>query len=154
MSRTYCSCQFNPQKGMPLKLVIMSATLRVDDFTADRKLFKQEPPVLKIGARQFPVTIHFAKSTPDSYMRAAFHKVCKIHRSQPDGAILVFVTGKQEVNALCHKLRKAFPANSKQVTKQGNSGAEKESQEDKSEQKVARKPTVLGDILPTINLDE
>jgi len=37
-------------------------------------------------------------------------QVCKIHRSQPDGGILVFVTGQQEVHTLCTKLRRAFPA--------------------------------------------
>jgi len=33
-----------------------------------------------------------------------------MHRSQPEGGILVFVTGQQEVHTLCAKLRRAFPA--------------------------------------------
>ena len=36
-------------------------------------------------------------------------QVCQIHRSLPEGRILVFVTGQQEVNVLCHKLRLMFP---------------------------------------------
>lgn len=39
----------------PLKLIIMSATLRVSDFTENRTLFKQPPPLLKAEARQHPV---------------------------------------------------------------------------------------------------
>jgi HrpA-like RNA helicase len=40
----------------PLKVVIMSATLRIEDFTANRALFPHgPPPVIKIDARQFPV---------------------------------------------------------------------------------------------------
>lgn len=37
-------------------------------------------------------------------------QVCKIHQQLPEGAILVFVTGQQEVQSLCHKLRKRYPA--------------------------------------------
>lgn len=35
--------------------------------------------------------------------------MCKIHRQLPDGGILVFLTGQQEVNAMCRKLRQTFP---------------------------------------------
>lgn len=36
-------------KGKPLKLVIMSATLRVEDFTENVRLFKEpKPPVIKV----------------------------------------------------------------------------------------------------------
>ncbi len=36
------------QRGHPLKLVIMSATLRVEDFTENRRLFPTPPPVIKV----------------------------------------------------------------------------------------------------------
>jgi hypothetical protein len=36
------------QNGNPLKLVIMSATLRVEDFTENRTLFPIPPPVVKV----------------------------------------------------------------------------------------------------------
>jgi len=42
-------------------------------------------------------------------------QVCKIHQSQPDGGILVFVTGQQEVHTVCAKLRRAFPAVTSQI---------------------------------------
>ena len=61
-------------------------------------------------ARQFPVTLHFNRKTAfDDYVSEAYRKVCKIHRQLPDGGILVFLTGQQEVNALCRKLRNSFP---------------------------------------------
>nr|XP_046243910.1 probable ATP-dependent RNA helicase DHX37 [Scatophagus argus] len=98
------------KKGMPLKLLIMSATLRVEDFTDNTKLFRTPPPVIKVDARQFPVTIHFNKRTPlDDYTGEIFHKTCKIHRMLPPGGILVFLTGQAEVHSLCRRLRKAFP---------------------------------------------
>ena len=77
----------------PLKLIIMSATLRVEDFTTNSKLFKIPPPVVSVESRQFPVTVHFNKKTNVDYMADAFKKVCKIHNTLPDGGILVFVTG-------------------------------------------------------------
>lgn len=44
----------------PLKLVIMSATLRVEDFTENPRLFPSlRVPVVGVEARQYPVTVHF-----------------------------------------------------------------------------------------------
>ena len=60
----------------PLKLVIMSATLRVKDFAANAKLFPTPPPVIRVPARQYPVTIHFCRRTElYDYVGAAFGKV-------------------------------------------------------------------------------
>ncbi|KAG7236793.1 hypothetical protein INR49_000256 [Caranx melampygus] len=74
------------KKGLPMKLLVMSATLRVEDFTDNQKLFRTPPPVIKVDARQFPVTIHFNKRTPiEDYTGEAFHKTCKIHRMLPPG---------------------------------------------------------------------
>ena len=75
----------------------MSATLRVEDFTANPRLFPEPPPCVKVESRQFDTTCHFQKATPDDYVAAALKKTCKVHRELPEGGILVFVTGKQEV---------------------------------------------------------
>lgn len=97
------------KQGTILKLIIMSATLRVEDFTNNHVLFSPIPPVIKVEARQFPVTIHFNKHTPDDYVSEAFRKVTKIHKTLPDGGILVFLTGQNEIHSLCKKLRNTFP---------------------------------------------
>ncbi|KAF5905343.1 putative ATP-dependent RNA helicase DHX37, partial [Clarias magur] len=98
------------KKGLPMKLLIMSATLRVEDFTENKRLFRSPPPVIKVEARQFPVTVHFNKRTPmEDYVAEAFRKTCKIHRMLPPGGILVFLTGQAEVHSVCRRLRKAFP---------------------------------------------
>ncbi len=92
----------------PLKIVIMSATLRVEDFTANGKLFIKDPPnLVKVPGRTFPVTIHHSKTTElDDYEGAALQKVCKIHRKLPPGGILVFLTGKQEIIRMVNRLRR------------------------------------------------
>ena len=97
------------KQGNVLKLIIMSATLRVEDFTNNTTLFSPTPPVVKVEARQFPVTIHFNKRTPTDYVNEAFRKVVKIHKTLPDGGILVFLTGQNEIHSLCRKLRGSFP---------------------------------------------
>ena len=56
----------------PLKLVIMSATLSVSAFRDNALLFPSPPPVIKVDARQYPVTTHFAKTTPDDHLEAAY----------------------------------------------------------------------------------
>ncbi|XP_004531156.1 probable ATP-dependent RNA helicase kurz [Ceratitis capitata] len=97
------------KRGDPLKLIIMSATLRVEDFIGNTKLFKYPPPLLTVEARQFPVTVHFQRHTPSDYLQEAFRKTVKIHSKLPDGGILIFLTGQQEVNTLVRKLRRTFP---------------------------------------------
>jgi len=66
-----------PGSGVaPLKLLIMSATLRVDDFAGNPTLFPRPPPIVRVPARQYPVTVHFARRTElHDYVGAAFAKV-------------------------------------------------------------------------------
>lgn len=101
--------QLRRKRADPLKLIIMSATLRIEDFTKNTVLFKVPPPVISVETRQFPVTIHFNKRTNDDYVKEAFSKAIKIHDKLPEGGILIFVTGQHEVNHLIRKLRKTFP---------------------------------------------
>ncbi|KAK9365097.1 P-loop containing nucleoside triphosphate hydrolase protein [Lipomyces kononenkoae] len=93
----------------PLKLIIMSATLRVSDFSENSTLFDIVPPVLNVEARQFPVSNHFSRRTAVKYLDESFTKISKIHQRLPPGGILVFLTGQNEITHLCRRLRQAFP---------------------------------------------
>nr|XP_025872854.1 probable ATP-dependent RNA helicase DHX37 [Vulpes vulpes] len=141
------------KRHLPLKLLIMSATLRVEDFTQNQRLFPQPPPVIKVESRQFPVTVHFNKRTPlEDYSGECFRKVCKIHRMLPAGGILVFLTGQAEVHALCRRLRRAFPHTRRRPP-------EKEDQEDSVEEmrkfkkSRTRVKKAQAAMLPQISLD-
>ncbi|XP_045881393.1 probable ATP-dependent RNA helicase DHX37 isoform X2 [Meles meles] len=141
------------KRHVPLKLLIMSATLRVEDFTQNQRLFPQPPPVIKVESRQFPVTVHFNKRTPlEDYSGECFRKVCKIHRMLPPGGILVFLTGQAEVHALCRRLRRAFPHTRRRPP-------EKEDREDSVEEmrkfkkSRTRAKRALAATLPQISLD-
>ena len=100
--------QFYEEPIAPLKLIIMSATLRIDDFK-NPVLFPITPPVINVESRQYPVVTHFAKRTElKNYLHDAYRKVCQIHRKLPPGGILVFLTGKREIHHMCRKLQKAL----------------------------------------------
>ncbi|KKF96879.1 putative ATP-dependent RNA helicase PB1A10.06c [Ceratocystis platani] len=92
----------------PLKLVIMSATLRVDDLIKNPVLFPTPPPVLEVEGRQHPVTLHFSRRTHADYVEEAFKKVSRAHRKLPPGGILVFLTGQNEIAELSKKLKAQF----------------------------------------------
>ncbi|KAF5382586.1 hypothetical protein D9615_002788 [Tricholomella constricta] len=92
----------------PLRLIIMSATLRVSDFAENRTLFPSPPPVINIAVRQHPVTIHFNRRTVSDYVTEAIKKTIKIHTRLPPGGILIFLTGQNEITGVCRKLEAKF----------------------------------------------
>nr|XP_010968070.1 probable ATP-dependent RNA helicase DHX37 [Camelus bactrianus] len=149
LSRIVC---LREKRHLPLKLLIMSATLRVEDFTQNQRLFAQPPPVIKVESRQFPVTVHFNKRTPlEDYSGECFRKVCKIHRALPAGGILVFLTGQAEVHALCRISPPPPPAPRKLRHKDDQEDSVEEMRKFKKSRVRARKTQTR--TLPLINLD-
>lgn len=92
----------------PLRLIIMSASLRVGDFVENQTLFSSPPPVVNVDARQHPVTIHFNRRTSTDYVREAVKKAAKIHARLPLGGILIFLTGQNEIQGVCKKLEARY----------------------------------------------
>ncbi|KAJ7459856.1 P-loop containing nucleoside triphosphate hydrolase protein [Mycena latifolia] len=92
----------------PLRLIIMSATLRVSDFAENKTLFSTPPPVINVAARQHPVTVHFNRRTFSDYVTEAIKKTTKIHARLPPGGILIFLTGQNEITGVCRKLEAKF----------------------------------------------
>ncbi|GAW05713.1 P-loop containing nucleoside triphosphate hydrolase protein [Lentinula edodes] len=92
----------------PLRLIIMSATLRVSDFASNKSLFSTPPPVINVAARQHPVTMHFNRRTVSDYVAEAIKKTTKIHTRLPPGGILIFLTGQNEIQGVCRKLEARF----------------------------------------------
>lgn len=98
-----------PDKHYPLKLVIMSATMRVQDFTNNPVLFRNgAPPIVQAEGRQFPVVDHFARITQQDYLEEMFRKVSKGHKKLPRGGMLVFLTGQEEIHILKRRLQQAL----------------------------------------------
>ncbi|KAH7152183.1 P-loop containing nucleoside triphosphate hydrolase protein [Dactylonectria estremocensis] len=95
-------------KVKPLKLIIMSATLRIEDLTMNPTLFATPPPVLAVEGRQHPVTMHFSRRTHHDYVEEAFRKISRGHKKLPPGDILVFLTGRNEILELSKRLKDSF----------------------------------------------
>ncbi|XP_024872377.1 probable ATP-dependent RNA helicase kurz isoform X1 [Temnothorax curvispinosus] len=161
------------KRGNPLKLIIMSATLSVKEFVENTRLFKVKPPVIEVKARQFLVKIHFNRRTSKDYVNEALRKAIKIHTRLPEGGILIFLTGQQEVHTVVRKLRKSFPlrknkkpqvkvvqdseknettdALDKEHSEQEDSEDDFDAKEALRRNKQRQKKQI---ILPTINLDD
>ncbi|KAJ3854045.1 P-loop containing nucleoside triphosphate hydrolase protein [Lentinula lateritia] len=92
----------------PLRLIVMSATLRVSDFVSNKSLFSTPPPVINVAARQHSVTVHFNRRTVSDYVAEAIKKTTKIHTRLPPGGILIFLTGQNEIQGVCRKLEARF----------------------------------------------
>lgn len=91
-----------------LKVVIMSATLNVEKFSQ----FFNSCPVFSIPGRVYPVAIQYCSSNESfdnkhlTYMSQVTRTVMTIHLEQPEGDILVFLTGQSEIESVCNRLFK------------------------------------------------
>jgi len=83
-----------------LKLIVTSATLDAEKFSA----YFNECPIFSIPGRLFPVTILYANEAEQDYLDAALITVMQIHLSQGPGDILIFLTGKEEIDTACEIL--------------------------------------------------
>lgn len=95
-----------PNNYLPLKLIIMSATLRVTDFLMNARLFRDvKPPIVEAEGRQYRVTEHFSRKTQRDYVAEMARKVTRGHRKLPPGDMLVFLTGQDEIQTVAKRLK-------------------------------------------------
>ncbi|OMH84727.1 putative pre-mRNA-splicing factor ATP-dependent RNA helicase [Zancudomyces culisetae] len=84
-----------------LKVVVMSATLEAGKF---QKYFN-DAPLLKVPGRTYPVEIYYTPEPIQDYIDAAIKTALQIHQTEPEGDILVFLTGEEEIEDACRKLQ-------------------------------------------------
>jgi len=84
-----------------LKLIIMSATLDAQKF---QKYF-HNAPLLAVPGRTHPVEVFFSAKSEGNYMDATLRTVFQIHSIEGEGDILVFLTGEEEIEEACRKIR-------------------------------------------------
>lgn len=102
-----------------LRVLVTSATLDADRFARFFAGDDGKPsPVVRIPGRVFPVDIFHAKqrqimgpngplaATTKAYARSAVDTTMQVHNSEPEGHILVFLTGQREVEDACAELRR------------------------------------------------
>lgn len=88
------------QRRQDLKLVIMSATLDAQKFQS----YFNDAPLLAVPGRTHPVEIFYTEEPERDYLEAAIRTVLQIHSSEPEGDILLFLTGEEEIEDTCRKI--------------------------------------------------
>lgn len=83
-----------------LKVLITSATL--DGGKVSR--FFSDCPVLTVPGELFPVEIVHISERPKNYVEASLRKAIDIHVQEPEGDILIFLTGQDDIEKLVLKL--------------------------------------------------
>lgn len=81
-----------------LKLIVTSATMNSEKFSK----FFGNAATFTIPGRTFPVEIFHSKSPCEDYVDSAIKQVLSIHLSSPQGDILVFMTGQEDIEATCN----------------------------------------------------
>lgn len=85
-----------------LKLVVMSATMDARKMQS----YFNNAPLLDIPGRTHPVVIYYTPEPERDYLQAAIRTVIQIHNSEPEGDVLLFLTGEEEIENACRQLRK------------------------------------------------
>jgi ATP-dependent RNA helicase DHX8/PRP22 len=89
-----------------MKLIVTSATLDAEKFSS----YFNECPILSIPGRTFPVEIMYSREPESDYLDAALTTVMQIHLTEPPGDILLFLTGKEEIDTSCEILYERMKA--------------------------------------------
>lgn len=84
-----------------LKIIIMSATLDAAKF--QRYFF--DAPILAVPGRTHPVEIFYTAEAERDYIEASVRTVLQIHATEAEGDILLFLTGEEEIEDVCRKVR-------------------------------------------------
>ncbi len=88
------------QRRPDLKLIIMSATLDAQKF----QRYFHDAPLLAVPGRTHPVEIFYTPEPERDYVEAAIRTVLQIHATEPEGDILLFLTGEEEIEDACRKI--------------------------------------------------
>lgn len=83
-----------------LRLIVTSATLDAEKFSG----YFFNCNIFTIPGRTYPVEILYTKQPESDYLDAALITVMQIHLTEPEGDILLFLTGQEEIDTACQIL--------------------------------------------------
>ncbi|KRZ26140.1 putative pre-mRNA-splicing factor ATP-dependent RNA helicase DHX15 [Trichinella pseudospiralis] len=91
------------QQRADLKVVVMSATLDAGKF----QQYFNNAPLMAVPGRTFPVEIFYTPEAERDYVDATVRTVIQIHLCEEvEGDILVFLTGQEEIEEVCKRIKK------------------------------------------------
>lgn len=83
------------------KLLISSATMDAQKFSE----YFDNAFIYNVPGRKYPVDIYYTPQPEANYLLAAITTIFQIHTTQPQGDILVFFTGQDEIDAAAENLQ-------------------------------------------------
>eukprot|EP00746_Dinoflagellata_sp_MGD_P157310 gnl/MRDRNA2_/MRDRNA2_86177_c0_seq1.p1 gnl/MRDRNA2_/MRDRNA2_86177_c0~~gnl/MRDRNA2_/MRDRNA2_86177_c0_seq1.p1 ORF type:complete len:1064 (+),score=24.62 gnl/MRDRNA2_/MRDRNA2_86177_c0_seq1:50-3241(+) len=89
-----------------LKLIVTSATLDAEKFST----YFFTCPIFTIKGKMYPVEKFYSKRPEIDYLEASLTTVLQIHLTEPEGDILLFLTGQEEIETACQILQTRIKA--------------------------------------------
>ncbi|GLJ32503.1 hypothetical protein SUGI_0653990 [Cryptomeria japonica] len=83
-----------------IRLIVTSATLDAEKFSG----YFLNCNIFTIPGRTYPVEVYYSKQPETDYLDAALLTVLQIHLEEPEGDILLFLTGQEEIDTACQIL--------------------------------------------------
>jgi ATP-dependent RNA helicase DDX35 len=93
-----------------LKLIISSATLDAEEFydffnaNTSKDRAKDTTSIISLEGRMYPVDILYTTEPVNDYVEKAIQTVFDIHTKEPEGDILVFMTGREEIDKVVSEI--------------------------------------------------
>ncbi|RNA11852.1 ATP-dependent RNA helicase DHX33 [Brachionus plicatilis] len=100
----------NKKFHKPLKVILMSATMDVDEFSA----YFNKAPVVYLEGRQFEVDVFHSVQEQTDYIFSSIATIFQIHKTAPvNEDILVFMTGQEEIESTVKTISELNKSNGK-----------------------------------------
>ncbi|KAF3480278.1 protein of unknown function DUF1605 [Arthroderma uncinatum] len=97
-----------------LRIVVSSATLKAEDYVnffvggdqATNEIDEDNDitKIITLRGKMYPVDCLYLETPAEDYIERAVKTVFDIHTSEPDGDILLFLTGRDEINTATQKI--------------------------------------------------
>ena len=59
---------------------------------------------MSIPGRMYPVEVYYTEKAEPDYVVAAVQTIVQIHANEPEGDILLFLTGEEEIEQACAEI--------------------------------------------------
>ena len=89
------------KKRPKLRIIVSSATLQAEsfvDFFSEDDESEASCRIVNLEGRAYPVDVLYLENPTDDYVEKAVETAFNTHTQEPDGDILVFLTGREEID--------------------------------------------------------
>lgn len=106
-----------------LRIIVSSATLQAQDFLdffagdiladdrgEDANSDAEQGHIISIAGRLFPVDIQYLSTPAENYVETAVQTIFDINDTESDGDILVFLTGREEIDTCIQSIADRLPS--------------------------------------------